>query len=153
MIVGRINNIMWLYLYQFGMLNLVPLPSWHLTTTLRPISSAQRSSILSLLEKKYPHRQIHDKTGIEMGTISRIGREVNFNKENNSGGRPAKLSTCVTSSLFSAKSPLTSLTMLFRLPISSIPHSPNLFIPRLFEMHWKRLVYTLQQRRIYPCLS
>ena len=27
-----------------------------------------------------------------MGTISRIGREVNTNKENNSGGRPAKLS-------------------------------------------------------------
>ena len=26
-----------------------------------------------------------------MGTISRIGREVNTNKENNSGGRPAKL--------------------------------------------------------------
>ena len=28
-----------------------------------------------------------------MGTISRIGREVNFNKENNSGGRLTKLST------------------------------------------------------------
>ena len=27
-----------------------------------------------------------------MGTISRIGREVTTNKENNSGGHPAKLS-------------------------------------------------------------
>ena len=60
---------------------------------MRPISSAKRSSVLSLLEKGYPHCQIHDRTGIGMGTISRIGREVNFNKENNSGGRPAKLST------------------------------------------------------------
>ena len=60
---------------------------------MRPISFAKRSSVLSLLEKGYPHRQIHDKTGIGMGTISKIGREVNFNKENNSGGRPAKLST------------------------------------------------------------
>ena len=29
-----------------------------------------------------------------MGTMSRIGREVNTNTENNSGGRPAKLSAC-----------------------------------------------------------
>lgn len=59
---------------------------------MRPISAAKRSSVLSLLEKGYSHHQIHDKTDVGMGTISRIGREVNANKENNSGGRPAKLS-------------------------------------------------------------
>ena len=59
---------------------------------MRPISADKRSSVLSLLEQGYPHRQIHNKTGVGMGTISRIGREVDANKENNSGGRPAKLS-------------------------------------------------------------
>ncbi|KAF8233900.1 hypothetical protein L208DRAFT_1029673, partial [Tricholoma matsutake] len=53
---------------------------------------AKHSSVLSLLEQGYSHHQIHDKTGVGMGTISRIGREVDANKENNSGGCPAKLS-------------------------------------------------------------
>ena len=61
---------------------------------MRPISAAKCSSVLSLLEKGYSHHQIHDKTGVGMGTISRIGREVNTNKENNSGGCSAKLSAC-----------------------------------------------------------
>ena len=59
---------------------------------MRPISTTKRSSVLSLLEQGYSHRQIHNRTGVGMGTISRISREVNTNKENNSGGRPAKLS-------------------------------------------------------------
>ena len=57
---------------------------------MRPISTTKHSSVLSLL--KYSHGQIHDKTCVGMGTISRIGREVNTNKENDSGGCPAKLS-------------------------------------------------------------
>ena len=59
---------------------------------MRPISAIKRSSVLSLLEKGYSHHQIHNKTGVGMGTISRIGREVNTNKENNSSGCLAKLS-------------------------------------------------------------
>ena len=59
---------------------------------MRPISADKYSSVLSLLEQGYSHHQIHDKTGVGMGTISRIHREVDANKENNSGGRPAKLS-------------------------------------------------------------
>ena len=59
---------------------------------MRPISTAKRSSVLSLLKQGYSHRQIHDRTGVGIGTISRIGREVDTNKENNPGGRPAKLS-------------------------------------------------------------
>ena len=61
---------------------------------MKPISAAKCSSVLSLLEKGYSHCQIHDKTGVGMGAISRIDREVNANKENNSGGHPAKLSAC-----------------------------------------------------------
>src|ERR1700678_1182680 len=56
---------------------------------MRPISTAKHSSVLSLLKQEYSHCQI---TGVGMGTISRIGREVDTNKENNSGGHPAKLS-------------------------------------------------------------
>ena len=67
---------------------------------MRPISTAKCSSVLSLLEKGYSHHQIHDKTGVGMGTISRIGREVNTNKENNSGGHPAKLSARDKQSIF-----------------------------------------------------
>src|SRR5271154_1715754 len=59
---------------------------------MRFISTAKRSSVLSLLEQGYSHHQIHDRTGVEKGTIGRIGREVDADKENNSGGRPAKLS-------------------------------------------------------------
>ena len=61
---------------------------------MRPISTTKHSSVLSLLEQGYSHHQIHDRTGVGIGTISRISREVNTNKENNSGGCPAKLSTC-----------------------------------------------------------
>ena len=43
------------------------------------------------------HCQIHDKTGVD---ISRIGREVDANKENNSGGCPAKLSAHDKQSIF-----------------------------------------------------
>src|ERR1700678_3815853 len=59
---------------------------------MRPISTAKRSSVLSLLKQGYSHHQIHNRTGVGIGTISRIGREVDTNKENNPGGRPAKLS-------------------------------------------------------------
>jgi transposase len=59
---------------------------------MRPISAAKCSSVLSLLEQGYSHCQIHERTGLGLGTISRIGREVDANKENNPGGCPAKLS-------------------------------------------------------------
>src|SRR6266481_239872 len=59
---------------------------------MRPTSAAKHSSVLSLLEQGYSHCQIHQKTGLWLGTISRIGREANSNKENNPGGCPSKLS-------------------------------------------------------------
>ena len=61
---------------------------------MRPMSTTKHSSVLSLLEQGYSHCQIHDRAGVGIGTISRIGREVNTNKENNSGGCPTKLSAC-----------------------------------------------------------
>lgn len=60
---------------------------------MKPISAAQRSSVISLLNEGYSQRQIQSRTGLGKGTISRIAKEVDCNKENNCGGRPPKLST------------------------------------------------------------
>src|SRR5579863_4892321 len=59
---------------------------------MKSISAAQRSSVVSLLNEGYSHRQIMAKTGLGKGTIWRINKEVEGNKENHSGGCPSKLS-------------------------------------------------------------
>ena len=41
-------------------------------TTMRPTSAAKHSSVLSLLEQDYSYHQIHNKTSISLGTISKI---------------------------------------------------------------------------------
>jgi transposase len=59
---------------------------------MRPISAAQHSSITVLLNDGYSHCQIQAKTGLGKGTIGKVSKEVEANKENNTGGRPSKLS-------------------------------------------------------------
>ena len=81
------------FLHSFGMLNLVQLLSLSFTITMRPISAAQRSSVVSLLNEGYSQHQIQARTGLGKGTVGRISKEVEGNKENHSGGRPSKLST------------------------------------------------------------
>ena len=75
------------------MLNLVQLLPLLITTIMRPISTAQHSSVVSLLNEDYSQRQIQAKTGLGKGTIGRISKEVEGNKENNPADRPSKLST------------------------------------------------------------
>ena len=75
------------------MLNLVQLLPLLITTIMRPISTAQHSSVVSLLNEGYSQRQIQAKTGLRKGTIGRISKEVEGNKENNPAGCPSKLST------------------------------------------------------------
>ena len=60
---------------------------------MHPISSTQRSTIISLLHEHYSVREIQSRTGIGKSTIGRIKKEVDTNKENNKGGRPSKLSS------------------------------------------------------------
>ena len=60
---------------------------------MRPISAAQHDSVVSLLNEGYSHHQIQARTGLEKGTVGRISKEVEENKENHPGGRPSKLST------------------------------------------------------------
>ena len=61
---------------------------------MRPISAAQCDSVVSLLNEGYSHRQIQARTGLDKGTVGRISKEVEENKENHPGGHPSKLSTC-----------------------------------------------------------
>ena len=98
---------------------------------MRPISAAKHSSVLSLLEKGYSHCQIYDKTGVNMGTISRIGREVITNKENNSGGHPAKLSAHDKQSILHQ---ITTGKLDNAVQATNFINS-TLFIPRLLGMH------------------
>ena len=60
---------------------------------MRPISAAQHNSVVSLLNEGYSHPQIQAGTGLEEGTVRRISKEVEENKENHPGGCPSKLST------------------------------------------------------------
>jgi hypothetical protein len=56
--MGGINNVMWLYLYQFGMLELVLPSSWPFTTIMKATSTAQHNSVVSLLNESYSQHQI-----------------------------------------------------------------------------------------------
>src|SRR6202040_3358780 len=62
------------------------------TTIMKATSTAQHNSVVSLLNEGYSQCQIKAKTGLGKGTISRISKEVDGNKENNPGGCPSKLS-------------------------------------------------------------
>ena len=61
---------------------------------MKSISAAQHSSVVSLLNEGYSHHQIQSKTGIGKGTVGRISKEVDGNKENFSGSQSSKLSAC-----------------------------------------------------------
>src|SRR3979490_35684 len=63
-----------------------------LTTTMKSISAEKHSSVVSLLNEGYSHYQIQARTGLGKGTIGRISREVEGDKENHPGGHPSKLS-------------------------------------------------------------
>jgi transposase len=61
---------------------------------MHPISSAQHSTIISLLHKHYSVCEIQSRTGIGKSTIGRVKKGVDTDKENNKGGRPSMLSPC-----------------------------------------------------------
>ena len=78
------------------MLNLIQPLSFLFTIIMRPISAAQHSLAVSLLNKGYSQYQIQTRTGLWKGTVERINNEVKKverKKETHSGGCPSKLST------------------------------------------------------------
>ena len=58
---------------------------------MKSTSAEKHSSVVSLNEG-YSHHQIQARTGLGKGTIGRISKEVEGDKENHSGGHPSKLS-------------------------------------------------------------
>src|SRR5277367_5924502 len=101
---------------------------------MKPISSVQHSTVISLLQEGYSLCQIQFKTDIGKSTIGRINREMDWDKENDKGGHPSKLSIRDKQSLI-RQSPLGDLTMLWRLPITLTTLSPTLSILRQSEEH------------------
>ena len=67
------------------------LPPYHYHEIL---STEKHSSVVSLLNEGYFHHQIQARMGLGKGTIGRINREVEGDKENCPGGCPSKLSPC-----------------------------------------------------------
>src|SRR6266567_5088026 len=59
---------------------------------MKSISTEKHSSVVSLLNEGYSHCQIQARSGVGKGTIARISKEVEGNKENHPGGHPSKLS-------------------------------------------------------------
>jgi transposase len=59
---------------------------------MKSISSEKYSSVVSLLNEGYSQCQIQARTGLGKGTIGRISKEVEGDKENHPGGCPSKLS-------------------------------------------------------------
>ena len=55
---------------------------------MKPTSATQRASVVSLLKDGYSLCQIQAKTGLGKSTVGRIGKELELDKENHSGGRP-----------------------------------------------------------------
>ena len=149
--VGIIKNVMWSCLYSFDMLKLVQPSPWLFPITMKPISAEKCSSVISLLKDGYPHFQIIAKTSALMGTVNKISREVDLVKKNNPGDHPSNPLLRTNSQLFT-KSPLESSTMLSKPPNSPTMSSPILSHPKQSEIHWRRVDYTLQQRRNYQCL-
>src|SRR5882757_8337066 len=61
---------------------------------MKSISAEKHSSVVSLLNEGYSHHQIQARTGLGKGTIGRISKEVEGDRENHPGGHPSKLSPC-----------------------------------------------------------
>ena len=59
---------------------------------MKSISAEKHSSVVSLLKEGYSHHQIPTRMGLGKGTIDRISREVEGDKENHPGGCPSTLS-------------------------------------------------------------
>src|ERR1700735_2750900 len=64
----------------------------HPTTTMKPVSAAQRNHILSLLDSGHSGYDIHSQTGVSVASISRLRSRHHPYIKKASGGRPSKLS-------------------------------------------------------------
>ena len=133
------------------MLNFVQLLSLLFTITMRlNISAVQHSLAVSLLTKGCSQHKIQTRTGLGKGTVGKINDEVERNNKNHSGGCSSKLST------------QDSHTILCQITIEKLNNAVQAtkcinsiifdhFLSQTVRKHWKRLVFTQQQRRKFLC--
>jgi len=88
-------------------------------------SSAQHSSIISLLHEGYSLYQIQSRTGLGKSTVARIKKEVDMDKKNCKGGYPSKLSYQDKQSIL-CQITTGQVDMLFKLPTSLTTSFPTL---------------------------
>jgi transposase len=101
---------------------------------MKAISTVQHNSVISLLNEGYSQYQIKAKTDLGKGTISRISKEVDGNKENNLGGCPSKLSARDKQSIVcQIKSGKLENTVEATQSLMAL--SPTLSHPKQSEMH------------------
>ena len=125
---------------------------------MRPTSADKHSSVISLLNEGYSQCDIVAKTGIGKGTVYRISKEVDLDKENNPGGCPSKLSThdkqsivhqissgkldnAVQATLFINSvipNPVTPQTVQNALKQSRFYSATKKKVPMLKKRHWQR---------------
>jgi len=127
---------------------MVQSPSWLLTTIMKSISAAQRSSVVSLLNDGYSHCEIQARTGLGKGTVGRISKEVEGNKEYNPGGCPSKLSACDKQSIQISSGKLDNAVQATQFINSIIPNPVTPVRNTLRSQD-----FTLQQRRKSLCSS
>ena len=84
---------MWLYLVRFVMFKFASTIFLSYHHHMKPISSTQHSTVVSLLQEGYSLCQIESKTGLGKSTIGRINKEIERDKENNKAGCPSKLTS------------------------------------------------------------
>jgi hypothetical protein len=119
---------------------------------MKAIPTAQYNSVVSLLNEGYFQCQIKDKTGVGKGTISRISKEVDGNKENNLGGRPSKLSARDKQSIIrQIKSGKLDNAIQATLFINGI--IPTLSHPKQSEMCSRKINFMPLQRRKHLFLN
>src|SRR5882757_9843655 len=61
---------------------------------MKSISAEKHSSVVSLFNEENSHHQMQARTGLGKGTIGRISKEVEGDRENHPGGHPSKPSPC-----------------------------------------------------------
>ena len=145
-----INNIKWLYLYSFNMLNLLQSLSFLFTITMDPFLLPNTLWLFFSLTKDI--LSIKFRLELVRGRVLWGGLIMRWR-----GRRKTILEVVLPSCLlmittpFFAKSLLKSLIMLFKPQNPSIPLSLISFHLKLSEKHWRRLVFTQQQRSKFLC--
>ena len=120
-----------------------------LTIVIKAILTACHSSVVTFLNQGYSDHQIQAKTNLGKVTVGRSAKEVENNKENNFGGHSSKLFTCNNASII--KEICLERVDNAVQAIWFIHSTISFFYSSNNQKFWRRVVFTLQQRRKSLC--